>query len=325
MKISKEEYEANMVRCKANIAKLKETFGLNEDDMTEIEKFFPTFEEVVETTEIILKKYIEDSGVVAETVPKASLNLSPPASGKSMLNKYAIKKMGDNAVLINSDDIKTYYDKAKTIAHHPKYSVLYSYVTDMCSNIATSVLLNECIKKRLNFVFEGTGRTSRILDTIQSVRYIYRIKIRTIAVSSGSSLVSILGRYVQQRQNGLNARLVRAEDFFQCYSNIPDLLREAENHLGYHVEVFTRGKEAGHLPIKCYSSNARNGYDNAVSALQDVRNFNEIMSREENMMQVLESQRYLAKTSDKENSMVLIEIMNILVNMLLTQNGRDDF
>ena len=43
------------------------------------------------------------------------------------------------------------------------------------------------------------------------------------------------------------------------------------------------------------------------------------------MMQVLESQRYLAKTSDKENSMVLIEIMNILVNMLLTQNGRDDF
>ena len=34
MKISREEYEANMVRCTANIAKLKETFGLNEADMT---------------------------------------------------------------------------------------------------------------------------------------------------------------------------------------------------------------------------------------------------------------------------------------------------
>ena len=325
MKISREEYEANMVRCTANIAKLKETFGLNEADMTEIEKLYPTLEDVICTTEKILEHYIYDSGVEAEAVPKLSLNLSPPASGKSQLNVYSMQKMGGNAVLINSDDIKTYYDKAKTIAHHPKYSVLYSYITDMVSNIATSVLLNECIEKRLNFVFEGTGRTNRILDTIQSVRYIYRIKIRTIAVSSGSSLVSILGRYVQQRQNGINARLVRAEDFFQCYSNIPDLLREAENHLGYHVEVFTRGKEAGRLPIKCYSSNNRNGYDSAVSALQDVRNFNEIISREENMMQVSESQRYLAQTSDRENSMVLIEIMNLLVNMLLIQNGKDDF
>ena len=43
------------------------------------------------------------------------------------------------------------------------------------------------------------------------------------------------------------------------------------------------------------------------------------------MMQVSESQRYLAQTSDRENSMVLIEIMNLLVNMLLIQNGKDDF
>lgn len=325
MKISREEYETNMVRCKANIAKLKESFGLNEDDMTEIEKFYPTLEDVICTTEKILKHYIYDSDVEAEAVPKLSVNVSPPASGKSQLNVYSMQKMGGNAVLINSDDIKTYYDKAKTIAHHPKYSVMYSYITDMVSNIATSVLLNECIAERLNFVFEGTGRTNRILtDTINPVRNIYKIKIRTIAVSPVSSLVSILKRYCDQRKSGLNARLVRAEDFLQCYYNIPNLLDYAEN-LGYHVEVFTRGREADHLPIKYYSSKVRNGYSSALSALQDVRNFSEIISREDNIMHVSEAHRFLAKTSDKENSMVLIEIMSLLYNVLLIYMNEDDF
>lgn len=320
--ITKREYLSNLKRCEAAISNLTALFGLDAADIDELKTFYPTFDDVVSTTQLVLDKYIYSSDITADVVPKLSLNLSPPASGKSNLNEYAIKKMGrDNAVLINSDDIKPFYAKAKALSTHPKLSVFYSYVTDIFSNIATSVLLNACIDLRLNFVFEGTAKTNRIIKTIEPVRDVYRVKIRTIAVSPMTSLVSIMGRYIEQRMSGVNGRLVRAEDFLQCYTNVPLLLDYAERNLGYHVEVFTRGKSHDTLPIKLYSSNNRQGYHNAVMALQSAREYNGRISHEESLSKIAEVYKFLAKSNKAENTLILTELINIMYNILILDNA----
>lgn len=326
--ITRKEYQSNLKRCEFQISNFATLFGLDSASVDELKSYYPTYEDVVETTQLVLDRYIYSTGIEPDGVPKLSLNLSPPASGKSNLNEYALEKMGrDKAILINSDEIKTFFVKAKALASHPKLSVFYSYVTDIFSNIATSVLLNTCIAQRLNFVFEGTGRTNRIFETIESVRNIYRIKIRTIAVSPMTSLVSIMGRYTEQRRNGLNGRLVRADDFLQCFGNIPLLLDCAERNLGYHVEVFTRGKSFDTLPIKLYSSNNRQGYHNAVTALQSAREYNGRVSHDENLAKVAEVYKFLTKSNNAENTLILTELINIMYNIMLLDNApmNDDF
>lgn len=326
--VTKKEYLTNLKRCELQITNFATLFGLDQTSIEDLRSYYPTYEEVVETTQAVLDRYIYSTGIEPDGVPKLSLNISPPASGKSNLNEYALEKMGrDKAILINSDEIKTFFLKAKALSSHPKLSVFYSYVTDIFSNIATSVLLNTCIDLRLNFVFEGTGRTNRVLQTIEPVRNIYRIKIRTIAVSPMSSLVSIMGRYTEQRKNGLNGRLVRADDFLQCFSNIPLLLDCAERNLGYHVEVFTRGKNCDTLPIKLYSSNNRQGYHNAVAALQSAREYNGRVSHDENLTRIAEVYKFLTKRNNAENTLILTELINIMYNIMLLDNApmNDDF
>lgn len=326
--VTKKEYLSNLKRCELQITNFATLFELDHASVEELKSYYPTYEDVVEATQTVLDRYIYSTGIEPDGVPKQSLNLSPPASGKSNLNEYALEKMGrDKAILINSDEIKTFFVKAKALSAHPKLSVFYSYVTDIFSNIATSVLLNTCIDLRLNFVFEGTGRTNRVLQTIEPVRNIYRIKIRTIAVSPMSSLVSIMGRYTEQRKNGLNGRLVRADDFLQCFSNIPLLLDCAERNLGYHVEVFTRGKNFDTLPIKLYSSNDRQGYHNAVAALQSAREYNGRVSHDENLTRIAEVYKFLTKCNNAENTLILTELINIMYNIMLLNNApmNDDF
>lgn len=326
--ITKREYAANLKRCELQIANLARLFALDAADMAELQSYYPLYEDVVSTTQLVLDKYIYSRGIESRGVPKLSLNLSPPASGKSQLNEYAIRKLGEeNAVLIDSDEIKTCYAKAKELASHPKLSVFYSYVTDICSNIATSVLLNTCFNLKLDCCFEGTARTSRIINTVEPIRNTYRIKIRTIAVSPMTSLVSIMGRYIEQRMNGMNGRLVRAEDFLQCYNNMPLLLDSAERDLGYHVEVFTRAKSYDAMPIKLYSSNNRQGYHNAVAALQAARDYNHRVTHLENISKIADVYRYIAKTNMAENTLILTELINIMYNILLLDNAsmNDDF
>lgn len=325
--ISKREYNANLRICDAAIRNLAQLFSLNSEEIAIVSSYYPSYDEVKDCTHLILKNYIYDSGVTAEPVPKLSLNLSPPASGKSNLNKYSMKKMGSNVVLVNSDDLKCYYSKARDLATDPKYSMFYSYVTDIMSNIATSVLLNTCFDMKLNCVFEGTGKTNRIINTIEPINNIYRIKIRTIAVSAMTSLVSIMCRYTEQKMNGLNGRLVRAEDFLKCFSNLPTLLDIAERNNGYHVEVFTRGKDSQMLPIKLYSSNDRSGFSNSVAALQSAREYNSRVTREENLLKIGEVYTYLRNNNNVENTLVLTELINILYNVLLLDNSHinDDF
>ena len=127
--------------------------------------------------------------------------------------------------------------------------------------------------------------------------------------------------------NGLNGRLVRAEDFLKCFSNIPSLLDIAERNNGYHVEVFTRGKDSQMLPIKLYSSNDRSGFANSVAALQSAREYNSRVTREENLLKIGEVNTYLRNNNNVENTLVLTELINILYNVLLLDNSHinDDF
>lgn len=97
--------------------------------------------------------------------------------------------------------------------------------------------------------------------------------------------------------------------------------------MGYHVEVFTRGKSFDTLPIKLYSSNNRQGYPNSVAALQSARDYNGRVSHDENLTKVAEVYKFLTKSNNAENTLILTELINIMYNIMLLDNApiNDDF
>ena len=309
--LTRAEFNENRKRCMQNINHMVKMLNM-EDHIKDIEKYIATYDETESITADIIKKYTGNSNLVTQPIPKISLNLAPQASGKSMLNTYSVKKLHANCVVINSDELKKFYPRAYEISNS-KFSPLYSYITDIGSNLFTSVLLKYCLEAGYNVIFEGTGKSLRILDTIRPYKNKYRIKIRTIGVSAMTSLSSILVRYMGQKQKDDCARLVRAVDFISSYQNIVTLCDVAESE-GYIVEVFARANTESKLPIKLYSSHQRKGYENAVQAIYYARKHNNEMCFEKNLELLEEVKNFLIKNKE---SNVLAEALDIFYHIII--------
>ena len=292
-------------------------FGLEEYE-DEIFNHVISYDEVVRISGVIIDDYINNNTLVSPSCfPKISVNVAPPASGKSALNTYAANKMKNDCVIINSDDLKMYYPNAKDISAS-SYAPLYSYISDIGSNLWTSELLTYALEKNFNIIFEGTGKSARILETIEPYRTKYLIKIRTIAVSSTTSLISILSRYINQTKNELcPARLVKSSDFYNAYEGITILLDKAEAN-GYLCEVFARNVEADKLPVKIYTTYKREGYKDAVEAVRYARKNNAQLFSEYNTYKIGEVKDYLTKNS--QNIKVMAAALDIIYTIILLDN-----
>ena len=315
MLISKTDYDNNVVSCMKNIRSLMESLHLDKFE-AEIIRHIISFEDVNVIADQIIKQYILDSGVKPQCFPKISVNVAPQASGKSSLNDYSVKKLNQNCVLINSDELKKFYPGAKSISQS-QFAPLYSYITDLGSNLWTSTLLNMSLQQNLNIVFEGTGKSPRILDTLSPYKEKYLIKFRTISVASTTSLSSILVRYMDQRKQNGCARLVRACDFMDSYTNVTHLLNMCEN-AGYVVEVFARSNNPSKLPVKVYNTHDRRGYRNAIEAVEHTRKHDAEMHADDNLEKILEVKEYL---TESENVKVMAEALDIFYNLIVLQSS----
>lgn len=185
--------------------------------------------------------------------PRAIIDIAPPASGKTGLNGYGIEQFVDhNVVIINSDELKPFHPQIDEIARlYPQY---YTKVTDQESNTWTSYLFDTALREGYNIIFEGTGRNSRILNTIKDKMQGYEVIVRGMAVNDLNCLMSIIERYEGQVQTKGWGRLVTLDHFYETYEAMPKTIDEIEKSgLANSVEIFKRGSKPAE-PIKIYDS-----------------------------------------------------------------------
>lgn len=185
--------------------------------------------------------------------PKAIIDIAPPASGKTGLNGYGEEQFVDNnVVVINSDTLKPFHPQIDEIARlYPQY---YTKVTDQESNTWTSNLFDTALREGYNVIFEGTGRNSRILRTIEEKMQGYEVIVRGMAVCDLNCLMSIIERYEGQVQTKGWGRLVTLDHFYETYEAMPRTIDEIEKSgLASSVEIFKRGNKPTE-PIKIYDS-----------------------------------------------------------------------
>ena len=315
MLIERKAFDDNLNSCLENINSMMESMNLL-SYREEVFAHMITYEEAEQIAQEIINCYIKNSDIKPDPMPKLSVNVAPQASGKSSLNRYAAQKLFNNCIIVNSDDLKLFYPNAKDISLS-EFSPLYSYITDIGSNLWTSVLLSYALENSYNTVFEGTGKSSRILNTIEPFRDKYRIKIRTIGVSSTTSFISILSRFISQKKSNACPRLVRSSDFLASYNNISLLLNEAESN-GYIVEVFARAIDVDALPTRMYSSYDRKGYINAAQALEITRKQNRQLFAKKNIEKLFEVKHYLS--TNKSNSTVMAAALDVFYHLILEKN-----
>ena len=209
-----------------------------------------TLEEVMKKYKLPEKEHEEIKKTIIEMMtfdkfpvpnPTAIIDIAPPASGKTGLNGYGVNNFKDNnVVVINSDELKPFHPKVQEIARlYPEY---YTKVTDQESNDWTKSLFDTVLAEGYNVIFEGTGKNTRILETIKSKMSNYRVIVRGMAVNELNCLLSIIDRYEEQVKHKGWGRLVMLDHFYETYENMPETMDAIEkSSLADEIEIYMRG------------------------------------------------------------------------------------
>ncbi len=240
---------------KESLEDIKKKYKLSEEEHKEIEKIIENI--------MLYDKYPVKS-------PTAIINIAPPASGKTGLNGFSTEQFIDNnVVIINSDELKPFHPKVEEIAKlYPEY---YTKITDQESNTWTSNLFNKVLEEGYNVIFEGTGKNTRILNTITNRMSNYKVIVRGMAVNELNCLISILERYEYQVSTKGWGRLVTIDHFYETYKNMPETIDTLENsNLVDILEIYKRG-ETPVKPSLIYESKTPCKYVNAKQAVLEGR------------------------------------------------------
>lgn len=191
-----------------------------------------------------------------EEKPIAIIDIAPPGSGKTGLNGMGLKQFkNNNAVIINSDELKPFHPKIDEIAKlYPQY---YTKVTNQESNPWTDNLFENAVNNSNNIIFEGTGRNLKLLKKMMEKMSNYKIIVRGMAVNELNCLMSIVERYMGQVKEKGWGRLVTIEHFYKAYEEMIDTIEQIEKlGIADEIEVYVRGNEPTE-PQRIYSSKTR--------------------------------------------------------------------
>ena len=171
----------------------------------------------------------------------------------------------DNAVIINSDELKPFHPKINEIAK--LYPQFYTKVTNQESNPWTDDLFEKAVECNYNIIFEGTGRNLKLLKKMIYKMSNYKIIVRAMAVNELNCLMSIVERYEGQVNKKGWGRLVTLDHFYKAYDEIVDTIQQIEDlDIVDVIEVYTRGNGKTLSPIRIYNSNIKQ-FNNAKLAV----------------------------------------------------------
>lgn len=258
-----------------------------------------------------LGKNIKDSmlkGKKTQYNPIAIINIAPPGSGKGCLNKMGLSQFKDNnAVIINSDELKEFHPNADIIAH--KYPQYYTKITNIDSNLWTDELFEEVVKQNYNLIFEGTGRNLKLLEKMIEKMSKYKVIVRGMAVNELNCLMSIIERYETQIKEKNWGRIVTVEHFYKAYEEMLNTIQKIETlNIVDIVEVYTRATKRDSNPIRIYSSKNKEFPDVKTAILEGRRRDLKTATKyfEENF-----SKNFMKNKKYVEESEILTKINNL--------------
>lgn len=193
--------------------------------------------------------------------------------GKSSLvadSAFKLNEIGQDVVIIDDDQYRSYYPEANKINREiPEFFVP---ITATGSNPVTPLVMQEAVDRGYNFVFDGTMKNRRILDTMKTWPEHYQKIVKVIATSDIESLLSMFERHNAMMSTGGNSTLVGVDAHNATYIGVPETLGILEQEgLADRIEVYVRGKEA-RKPKMIYSSDwEENMYKTAKEALLSER------------------------------------------------------
>lgn len=162
-------------------------------------------------------------GISPQDVEEAFVLGGQPGSGKSSFAREFLKTNG-NVVFINGDDLRAY---------HPKYyfylkenDIEAADMTQTVCNFWIESLIQECIKRGLSFIVEGTMRKKEIplRTALMSNDVGYSVNLIVISAPYELSLLSLEYRYKELKRLGAPARFTKKESHDESFRNIENTL-----------------------------------------------------------------------------------------------------
>lgn len=191
-------------------------------------------------------------------------------AGKSSLvhvaqAEFEAQNMG--IYLIDDDIYRMFYPKADEILEEcPEF---FTKITAIGSGPVTPKIMKYASDKGLNFIFDGTLKNPRIIQTAMGWEN-YDINWKIIATSKLESLLSIFERNEALRKLG-NGRLIPVDDHNATYVGIEPTLMQLESmaNIG-RIQVYKRGENCFEPELQ-YDSTEKGKYTSACEALSETR------------------------------------------------------
>jgi len=171
--------------------------------------------------DMIFSQIVKDP--TPQLIKKAVLLGGQPGSGKSSLARELLKNRPE-IIFINGDDLRPY---------HPKY---YFYLknnnteaadlTQAVCNYWIEMLINECAKRKLSMIIEGTMRKKSVpLETAHMLKKLnYLIDVAVVSAPYEVSKASIQYRYQALKKMGISTRYTKQKSHDEAFHNIEGTL-----------------------------------------------------------------------------------------------------
>ena len=191
-------------------------------------------------------------------------------AGKSALvhvAKEEFNKEGKQIFLIDDDMYRMFYPNAHEILEEcPEY---FTKITAIGSGSVTPKILKYASDKGLNFIFDGTLKNPRIIQTAMTWKN-YKVNWKIMATSKMESLLSIFERNEELRKIG-KGRMITVEAHDETYSGLePTVLQlESLEDIG-RIQVYGRGDKYFEPQLQ-YDSMKQGRYPTALTALVQTR------------------------------------------------------
>lgn len=235
-------------------------------------------------------------------------------AGKGGIDVYSTQEFtsqGKKSIVIDDDGYRMLHPKAKEILE--KYPTLFTDITGQETATITRDILQEAIDKRYNFIFEGTMKNTRILETMKNMPKEYKKIVRVMATSKIESLLTAFERNEEQIEFIGYGRFTKAGTHDNTYIGVLDTIKKIqESGVPDVVEVFTRTEDIT-APKKVYSSECQNNeYDSAYETVKNYREINKQIAQKEaisRMEKIINNNRKISE-DEKEQRELLKELIN---------------
>ena len=220
-------------------------------------------------------------------------------AGKSSLVAETMREfedMGKRIVLVDDDQYRKFYPYSEEILEEcPEH---YTQITAMATNVITPRILRFASENGYNFIFDGTMKNTRIIDTMKTWGKDYLIRVKVMATSGLRSLMSISIRNAEMRRMNKGGRFITQEAHDATYTGIPDTLRILEDSgLSHEIKIYTRSNNPLY-PIERFSS-LKDGTSSA-KRLEELRATDEAKYLDESEEDISYLRRLVRNLSERE-------------------------